>query len=237
MIQLRKSHDRGFFNHGWLKTYHSFSFADYFDPNQMGFGVLRVINEDVIAASQGFSTHRHHDMEIITYIISGALEHKDSMGNTSIIRPGEVQRMSAGTGVMHSEFNPLADQETHLLQIWILPDKKAYRPSYQQKAFIHEIQQGGLILVASQVGCENSISLHQDVSLYIGKLAVAEQKIYIIQANRKVWIQLVHGVLQVNDIKMLAGDGAAIENEITFTMEALQDTEFLLFDLPDGEKI
>lgn len=232
MIQLRKSNERGHFNHGWLKTFHTFSFADYYDPKFMGFRDLRVINEDFVKAGQGFGTHGHRDMEIITYILEGSLQHKDSMGNTAIIKPGEVQRMSAGTGVQHSEFNPDNLADVHLLQIWILPEKEGVKPSYAQKSFDDDLKQKEFVLVASKTGAKGSITMNQDVNLYIGRLKKNGQVEFHPEEGRGVWIQVSKGGLHLNGNALKSGDGAAIEKESSLTLKALEDSEFLLFDLP-----
>ncbi|MDO8520452.1 MAG: pirin family protein [Deltaproteobacteria bacterium] len=227
MIQIRKSSERGHFNHGWLDTYHTFSFADYHDPSWMGFSVLRVINEDRVAPGKGFGTHPHRDMEILTYVVQGSLEHKDSMGNGSLIVPGEIQRMSAGLGVTHSEFNPSKTEPVHLLQIWILPDKKDHPPSYEQKT----IRQGkGLILIASNDGGGESVRVHQDIRLFRGNMD-SELK-YQLAAGRSAWIQIVSGEVNVNGAALLPGDGAGIRAEKTLLITGKQKTEILLFDLP-----
>ncbi len=229
MIKLRKSKARGYADHGWLKTHHSFSFANYYDPNFMGFGKLRVINEDFVAAGKGFATHAHQDMEIITYIIAGALEHKDSMGNGALIKPLEVQRMSAGSGVTHSEFNP-ADEEVHLLQIWILPDKKNYAPSYEQKSFVSKIGDD-LLLVASNKGREGSVSLHQDVDIYLCKAKNAGEKNYAIREGRVLWLQIVKGEVDVDGQKLTDGDGCGIEKLSQVNLKWNAGAQFLLFDM------
>lgn len=231
MIQLRKSEERGHADHGWLNAYHTFSFADYYDENHMGFRDLRVINEDRILGGSGFSTHGHQDMEIITYIIEGALEHKDSMGNAAVIRPGEVQRMSAGTGVRHSEFNHLKDQKTHLMQIWILPEHTGIKPSYEQKSFVDEFKNKNFVLVASKEGKAGSVTINQNVNMYVGKLAVAEELKYTIQPGRHVWLQMVKGELILNTLSLRASDAAAISNETEIKIKASQESEFILFDL------
>lgn len=229
MIKMRKSKARGYADHGWLKTYHSFSFANYYDPNFMGFSVLRVINEDFVAAGKGFATHGHKDMEIITYIISGQLEHKDSMGNGAIIKPLEVQRMSAGKGVTHSEFNPTTE-EVHLLQIWILPDKKSYEPSYEQKSFTGKISDD-LLLVASNKGREGSVSLHQDVDIYLCKSKNVGEKNYFVKDGRCLWLQIVKGEIDVNGQKLVNGDGCSVEKLREVKLQWNAGAEFLLFDM------
>lgn len=231
MITIRKSEERGHANHGWLDTFHTFSFANYYDPKHMGFSVLRVINEDKIAAGTGFGTHPHQDMEIITYVVEGALEHKDSIGNTTVILPGEVQRMSAGTGVRHSEYNHAKDSSTHLLQIWILPDKKGITPSYDQKSFIDLLTDNNFILVASKDGKENSVSLNQNLDMYVMKSKIAGEKTYLISSNRNVWIQVIRGSLIAGDQSVVAGDGAAVTEMASINLHWTPNTEFILFDL------
>ncbi len=235
MMILRKSSDRGGADFGWLKAKHTFSFGDYYDPNFMGFRSLRVINEDRVAAGEGFPTHGHRDMEIVTYIISGAIEHKDSMGNGSVIRPGDLQYMSAGTGVRHSEFNPEKSQETHLLQIWIEPDKKGYVPEYAQTAISDQDRTDQLRSV--------DLPIRQDAKLFVSILNTGKKLTYTTQPNRGLWIQIVKGQMNVvghsdantnanaNKISLSAGDAVAIENESNIELTANENTEFLLFDL------
>lgn len=232
MIKIRKSAERGHANHGWLEAKHSFSFADYYDPAHMGFSVLRVINEDIIVGGAGFPTHGHKDMEIITYIIEGILEHKDSMGNKATISPGEVQRMSAGTGVRHSEYNHLADKKTHLLQIWITPDKNNYSPSYEQKNFAPRLSKNELILVASNTGRDGSVSLSQDVDIYALKSATSGDKILNSQENRFYWLQVVSGVVNFNDVTVSAGDAISASMLTRIHLKWQQNSEFIFFDLP-----
>jgi len=231
MINLRKSKERGSFNHGWLKTSHSFSFADYYDPKFMGFRALRVINEDFIAGGEGFPTHGHRDMEIVTYIIQGALEHKDTLGTHSVIKPGEVQYMSAGTGIRHSEFNSLKDQETHLLQIWIVPDREGHTPRYGQKSFLPEFDHKNFVLTLSPDGFEGSIAIHRDAYLWVGKPKAGEVIEYQLKEGRYAWIQSIKGELSVNGTTMSAGDGIAIREEQKLSILANRDAEFLFFDL------
>ena len=231
MIKIRRSNERGHANHRWLDTQFTFSFADYFDPKFMGFRSLRVINEDRIEADQGFPKHGHRDMEIITYVISGELSHRDSMGNGETVRPHEVQRMTAGTGVLHSEYSSPTD-ETHLLQIWILPDRDRLTPSYEQKFFAPEEKQGKLKLVASKGGDDGSVLINQDVKLYASILSKGEEVSLDLAENRYAWIQLISGSLDINDETLNAGDGAAISEELTLKIKALDDkSEFLLFDM------
>lgn len=231
MITVRKSKERGHFDHGWLDTYHSFSFADYYDPRQMGFRALRVINEDRVNAGGGFGMHPHRDMEIITYIVDGELAHRDSMGTGSVIRPGDIQRMSAGTGVRHSEFNYSETQPVHLLQIWLLPERSGLRPEYAQKTFPASEKRGRFRLVASHDGRDGSVTIHQDANLYATILSRGEKTQQPIGAGRYGWLQVVKGELLVNGTRVSAGDGAAITSEDVVRVEALQDSEALLFDL------
>jgi redox-sensitive bicupin YhaK (pirin superfamily) len=230
MIQLRRSGERGHFNHGWLNTYHTFSFADYYDPHFMGFRSLRVINDDRVAPTTGFGTHGHRDMEIITYVLEGELEHQDSMGNGSVIRPGEVQRMSAGTGVRHSERNPSQDQWLHLLQIWIVPERDGIPPGYEQKNFTAAERRGVLRLVASREGRDKSVSLHQDVDLYATLLDDATVT-HAFRPKRYGWLHVARGEADVNGEKLGEGDGASIRDEASITV-AGRNAEVLLFDLP-----
>ena len=231
MINIRRSNERGHANHGWLDTNFTFSFADYYDPQFMGFRDLRVINEDHIEPAQGFPKHGHRDMEIITYVISGELSHQDSMGNGETIRPHEVQRMTAGTGVLHSEYSSETNK-THLLQIWILPEKKNLQPSYEQKIFVPEEKQGKLRLVASRGGDDGSVHINQDVSLYASILTNGEEVSRNLVAGRHAWIQLISGSLDVNGEILNAGDGAAASEETSLKIKSLKDkSEFLLFDL------
>lgn len=232
MLTLRRSNDRGHRDHGWLDARHSFSFADYHDPAHMGFRVLRVINEDVIAPGQGFGTHPHRDMEILTYVIEGALEHKDNLGNGSVITPGDVQWMSAGTGVMHSEFNPSPDQPTHLLQIWILPDRKGRRPAYAEKHFPAAERRGKLRLVASGDGAAGSLAWGQDVRLYASLLAPGQTAGLDLAAGRCAWVQVVRGSLDINGQALADGDAVAAVDEARLDIAAIGDSEFLVFDLP-----
>jgi len=231
MITIRKSEERGHFELGWLDTYHTFSFDQYHDPEHMHFRSLRVINEDRVAAGQGFPTHSHRDMEIITYILSGALEHRDSMGNGSVIRPGDVQRMTAGTGVSHSEFNPSESEAVHLLQIWILPKSHGLPPGYEEKAFADEERRGRLRLIASDDGREGSVEINQDARVYASLLEAGQIITHTLQPNRYAWIQLARGTLLLNGLELKQGDGAAISRESELTIEAHDQAELLLFDL------
>ncbi len=232
MIRVRPSDQRGHANHGWLRAKHSFSFADYYDPAEMGWGVLRVINEDRIAPGMGFGMHGHRDMEIVTYILSGSLEHKDSLGNGGVIRRGEVQRMTAGKGILHSEFNPSPDEETHLLQIWIEPAQRGTRASYEQQPLAVDEMRGRWRLVASPDGAEGSTTIGQDARLWASHLAVGQPLDYALQPGRLAYVQVVSGRLAVNDIALSAGDGARIAEESSLHFAATEEAEILLFDLP-----
>ena len=230
MITIRKAKDRGHLDHGWLDTYHTFSFDQYYDPRWMGFQSLRVINEDRVAPRHGFPTHSHRDMEIITYILEGALEHQDSMGNGSVIRPGDVQRMTAGTGVSHSEANP-SDEPVHLLQIWILPNARGLKPGYEQKVFSDDEKRGRLRLVASADGREGSVTINQDANVYATVLEPGQQVTHPIAPNRHAWIQVAKGIVILNGTQLYQGDGAAASNEPSLTINPLVLSELLLFDL------
>jgi len=234
MIKIRKSNERGAVKIDWLDSKHTFSFGDYYDPQYMGFGVLRVINEDIVIAGGGFATHPHRDMEIITYILEGELEHKDSLGTGSIIRPQDAQRMSAGTGILHSEFNPQPDKQVHLLQIWILPEKKGISPRYEQKDFSEKRKAGGLCLLASKNGREGSLTINQDADLYVIDLAKGNSYNYQIKPTRMLWVQIAKGTATLNSEALQQGDGAAITNETTVNFIASEKTEILLFDLPNS---
>jgi redox-sensitive bicupin YhaK (pirin superfamily) len=231
MLTIRKAVERGHADHGWLNAYHTFSFANYYDPKHMGFRDLRVINEDRVQAGEGFPTHPHRDMEIITYVLEGALEHKDSMGNGSVIVPGEVQRVSAGTGITHSEFNHSRSELVHLLQIWILPDKEGVKPGYEQKFYPDEEKRGKWRLIASADGRDNSVTIHQDVYLYAALLDSGEKIVHEIAQNRHVWLQVARGQVVVNGQRMSQGDGLAVSREERLTVSADIPAEALLFDL------
>ncbi|WP_428000166.1 pirin family protein [Acidovorax sp.] len=231
MLTIRKSQDRGYADHGWLHSYHSFSFAGYHDPEHMGFGNLRVINEDRIAAGMGFGTHGHRDMEIISYVLSGELAHKDSMGNIKGIPPGDVQRMSAGTGVQHSEFNHAQGQTTHFLQIWLLPDVQGIAPGYEQKAFTDAEKRGTLRRVASPDGADGSVTVHADATIYAGLFDGGESATLALDPARKTYVHLVRGALQVNGQALSAGDAALIEKETALALTEGRDAEVLVFDL------
>jgi redox-sensitive bicupin YhaK (pirin superfamily) len=232
MITLRNAHERGHAQHGWLESYHTFSFADYYDPRHMGFQTLRVINEDRVQPGKGFGTHPHRDMEIISYVLEGALEHKDSLGTGSVIRPGEVQRMSAGTGVTHSEFNHSRSELVHFLQIWILPEQAGLPPSYEQRAFPAAEKQGKLRLVASRDGREGSVTIHQEVNLYVSVLAPGEVVTHLFTPGRHAWMQVARGSIMLNDTALSTGDGAAVSEETRLTVTAKDRAELLVFDLP-----
>ena len=231
MLTIRKSGDRGYADHGWLKSYHSFSFAGYYDPQHMGWGNLRVINEDRIAPGAGFGTHGHRDMEIISYVLEGNLAHKDTLGNVKGIPPGDVQRMSAGTGVQHSEFNHAPDNTTHFLQIWIEPNVTGIKPGYEQKTFAEAEKRGVLRLVASQDGARGSVTMHADAAIYAGLLHGAEAATLALNPARKAYVHLVRGQLQVNGRSLAAGDAALMEGESKLALTAGEDAEVLVFDL------
>lgn len=232
MIKIRRSDERGKANYGWLDTNYTFSFSNYYDPRFMGFRALRVINEDTIAAGQGFGTHGHADMEIITYVTRGALAHKDSTGGEEVLRPHEVQRMTAGTGIRHSEYNASDAEDAHLLQIWILPEKEGLTPGYEQTFFAAEDKKGRLKLVASRAGSEGSVTIHQDVALYSSILAAGETVSHALADGRHAWMQIIKGALEINGESLEQGDGAAVSDETKLEIKSLAgDTEFLLFDL------
>jgi redox-sensitive bicupin YhaK (pirin superfamily) len=230
MMKIRKANDRGHANHGWLDTYHTFSFAGYYDPAHMGFRSLRVINDDKVAAGAGFGRHPHRDMEIITYILRGQLEHKDSMGNGRIVQTGDVQYMAAGTGVQHSEFNPSDKQDVHLLQIWIQPDTTGVKPRYAEKSFANTTP-GGLHLVTSKTGRDGSIAIHQDVDLYLAKLNSGDRVAHTLQPGRAAWVHVAEGKATVNGQSLQAGDAAALENEAKVELTGDAAAQVLLFDL------
>ncbi|MBD2159689.1 pirin family protein [Limnothrix sp. FACHB-1083] len=231
-ITIRRSGDRGHANHGWLDSYHSFSFSSYYDPNHMGFRTLRVINEDVIAPKQGFGTHGHRDMEIVTYVLSGLLEHRDSIGNGSLIRPGDVQRMSAGTGILHSEFNASDSEPLHLLQIWILPDRNNLQPGYEQVFFAPEDKQGRLRVVASPDGRDGSVTIHQDALIFASSLAAGDRVVHqFASPERGGWLQVARGAIALNGVTLEAGDAAAITALEQVEITASENAELLLFDL------
>lgn len=231
MIEIRKSEQRGRENYGWLDTSHTFSFGDYYDPEHMGYRALRVINDDRVAGGAGFPSHPHRDMEILTYVLEGALEHKDSMGNGSIIRPGEVQRMSAGTGVVHSEFNHSEAEPLRFLQIWIVPDERGLPPEYEQRAFPTEERRGRLRLVASPDGSEGSVTIHQDARLYAALLASGESVSHALDPNRYAWVHVARGKVRMGDLELREGDGAAITETQSIDLAGIDAAEVLLFDL------
>jgi quercetin 2,3-dioxygenase len=231
MIQIRKSQDRGHADHGWLNTYFSFSFADYYDPKHVHFRTLRVLNDDRIAPGQGFPTHPHRDMEIVTYVLEGALEHRDSMGTGSVIRPGDVQYMSAGSGVTHSEFNASDTEPVHLLQIWMFPEAQALKPAYGQKSFNQEEKSGKLRLVASPDGRDGSVKIRQHNELYATVLSKDQSVRHELKPERHAYVQVARGSVTLNGTKLDAGDGAAISNEKAVELTGVADTEVLLFDL------
>ncbi len=229
MITRRPAGERGHARFDWLDSRHSFSFGHYYDHAHMGFGPLRVINEDVVAPGTGFDTHPHRDMEILTYVLDGALEHKDSIGTGAVIRPGEVQRMTAGTGIRHSEFNPSSDAPVHLLQIWIMPERNGLAPGYEQRAF--PLDDGRLHLVASRDGRDGALTIHQDVDLYAGRLTAGERVKRELRDGRLGWLQVTSGAVTLNGVAMAAGDGAAIRREPDLVIRADVDAEMLLFDM------
>ena len=232
MITVRPKDERGVANFGWLDSRHSFSFGNYYDPKHMGFASLRVINEDKVIPAQGFGTHGHRDMEIISYVLSGELAHRDSMGNGSVIRPGDVQRMSAGTGVRHSEYNASDLNPVHFLQIWLMPDKNGLEPSYEEKNFSSVDKQGKLVLVGSPDGRDNSVTIHQDVNLYLSSLSEGDRLTYEIAEERAVWLQVIKGKVELNNRLLQAGDGAAIVDEAEIAIAGKDpDSEILLFDM------
>ena len=231
MLQVRKSQERGYADHGWLKSFHSFSFAGYYDPAHMGFGNLRVINEDRVAAGAGFGTHGHRDMEIISYVLSGELAHQDNIGNVESIPPGDVQRMSAGRGVMHSEFNHKKDETTHFLQIWIEPNVRGIAPGYEQKSFSAADKRGRLRMVVSPDGADGSVSMHADARLYAGLIDGNESAELALDPQRKSYVHLVRGELEVNGRKLASGDAAMLEGESRLKLASGKNAEVLVFDL------
>ena len=231
MIEIRKADERGYADHGWLRSYHSFSFADYFDPEHVEFGALRVINEDRVAAGKGFGTHSHRDMEIISYVLEGRLEHKDSIGTGSTIEPGDVQRMSAGSGVRHSEFNPSADRPVHFLQIWIQPDVGGIAPSYEQKRFEPRDKRGRLRLIASRDAREGSVAIHQDAQIYAGLFDARESAVHKLGPGRKAYVHVARGKISVNGHDLAAGDAAKITDIREIKLDGGEGAEVLLFDL------
>ena len=232
MITLRRSAERGHADHGWLNSYHSFSFAGYQDPNHMGFGPLRVINEDRVAPGQGFGTHGHRDMEIISYVLQGALEHKDSMANGSVLRPGYVQRMSAGKGVTHSEFNPSPEQLVHFLQIWIEPNVTGIQPGYEETRFDDAAKRGTLRLIASPDGRDGSVTIHQDAYVYASLLDGDDVVVHTLAQGRNAYVHVVRGSVNVNGQALTSGDAAKLTGETSIELAHAKDAEILLFDLP-----
>src|SRR5919197_497150 len=232
MIAIRRGQERGGGDHGWLNTRHTFSFDTYYDPRYMHFRALRVINEDIVQPGAGFPTHPHRDMEIVTYVLEGALQHQDSLGDGSIIRPGDAQRMSAGTGILHSEFNASKTDPVHLLQIWILPERKGIEPGYEQKRFAEEVKRGRLRLIAARDGQNGAVTVHQDVSLYVSLLDREQSVEHALAHGRHAWLQVASGAVELNGTRLEQGDGAAISNEQQLVIAGTQDrSEILLFDL------
>jgi redox-sensitive bicupin YhaK (pirin superfamily) len=231
MITIRRAADRGHADHGWLNTYHTFSFSSYRDPQHVHFRSLRVMNEDVVATGQGFGTHPHENMEIVTYVLEGALEHKDSMGNGEVLRPGEFQRMSAGTGITHSEFNPSPDEPVHLYQIWLFPERKGIEPSYEQKRFFEEERRNRLRLVASRDAAEGSLRIHQDARIYLSSLDEGKSVSHSLADGRHAWLQVLRGSVSLNGQELQTSDGAAVSDESLLTIQASGPAEVMLFDL------
>jgi quercetin 2,3-dioxygenase len=231
MIQIRKATDRGHANHGWLDTYHTFSFASYRDPRHMSFRSLRVMNEDFVSPGQGFGTHPHRDMEIVTYVLEGALEHKDSMGNGEVLRPGEFQRMSAGTGITHSEFNPSDREPVHLYQIWLFPEQDGIEPSYEQKRFAEDERHNRLRLVASRDAADGSLLIHQDARIYLATLDEGTNVEHALAVGRHAWLQVLRGGVTLNGHSLSTSDGAAVSEEISLAIQATSNAEIMLFDL------
>jgi redox-sensitive bicupin YhaK (pirin superfamily) len=231
MIRVRKSAERGHIDHGWLDTYHTFSFSGYYDPNHQGFRSLRVINEDRVAPGRGFDTHGHRDMEIVTYVLEGTLAHRDSLGSVEMLRPGELQRMTAGTGIMHSEFNPSETEPVHLYQIWLFPERRGLEPSYEQKPFPEVERRDQLRLVASADGSDGSLVIRQDARLFLGALTEGTQITRPLAKGRHAWLQVLRGVVDVNGIALNAGDGASATDESAIALRSVEKSEVLLFDL------
>jgi redox-sensitive bicupin YhaK (pirin superfamily) len=231
MIRIRKGGERGHFDHGWLDTYHTFSFSDYYDPEQMGFRSLRVINEDRVAPGRGFGMHPHRDMEIVTYVLSGALTHRDSLGTEGVLRPGELQRMTAGTGIRHGEFNGSETEPVHLYQIWLLPERTGLSPSYEQRSFAAEERRGRFRVVASPDGRDGSLTIRQDATLHLATLDVGEEATHVLQPGRHAWLQVLRGRVALDAQPLAAGDGAAVSAEPGLTVRAEEPSEVLLFDL------
>ncbi len=231
MIQVRKAAERGHADHGWLNTYYTFSFADYYNPRQMGFRALRVMNEDRVQPGQGFGMHGHRDMEIVTYVLNGSLQHKDSMGNGSAIRAGELQRMTAGTGVRHSEFNDSSAEPVHLYQIWLLPERNGLKPEYEQRRFSEAEKQGRFCLVASPEGEDGSLTIHQDARIYLANVEKGTALNHALQSGRYAWLQILRGKVALNGHMLSAGDGAAVSEEKILEVAGQEDSELTLFDL------
>lgn len=231
MICIRKADDRGHVAHGWLETYHTFSFATYQDRDHIRFRSLRVMNEDYLAPGQGFGTHPHSDMEIVTYVLEGALEHRDSMGHGEVLRPGEFQRMSAGTGITHSEFNASPSEPVHLYQVWLFPERKGIEPGYEQKRFPEHEHFNRLRLVASRNAAEGSLTIHQDVRIYLGSMEAGTEITYTLTAGRYAWLQVLRGVVSLGRHELRAGDGASLSDELELTLKAREMAEVMLFDL------
>ena len=231
MISVRKSHERGHADHGWLNTYHTFSFASYFDPAHMGFRSLRVMNEDRVAAGQGFGAHPHQDMEIVSHVLEGALEHKDSLGNGAVLRPGEFQRITAGTGITHSEFNPSTDQPTHFYQIWLLPGRKGLAPGYEQKRFDDTELRNRLRLVAAPDGQQGALTIHQEARIFFSKLDAEKAVELRLSPGRHAWLQVLRGAVTLNGRPMDTSDGAAVSGESNLVIGAISEAEIMLFDL------
>lgn len=231
MITIRPAEERGHANHGWLDSHHTFSFANYYDPEHMGFRALRVINEDRVDPQQGFGRHSHSDMEIVSYVLDGGLQHRDSMGTGSVIRPGDVQRMSAGTGVAHSEYNASSTETVHFLQIWLLPAQRGIKPSYEQKTFPPEEKRGRLRVVASPDGRDGSVSIHTDAVLYAGLFELGQSAELAMRPERHAWVQVARGKVRINGNELKAGDGAAISDEPLVRVEGVDSAEILVFDL------
>jgi redox-sensitive bicupin YhaK (pirin superfamily) len=231
MMTIRRADERGHANHGWLEAHHTFSFADYYDPHWMGFRSLRVINDDTIAGGGGFGTHPHRDMEIISYILSGALQHGDSMGHETVLKAGDVQRISAGTGIAHSEFNYSPVEPVHLLQIWLIPERKGVKPAYAERSFGHDHAKQGLTLVASREGRDGSVSIHQDADLWLARLSDGASATHSVKPGRHAWVQVGEGELILNGQTLSAGDGAALSEEASLTLTAKTPMQALLFDL------
>jgi redox-sensitive bicupin YhaK (pirin superfamily) len=235
MITLRPARERGHFDHGWLDTSHTFSFADYFDPRWTQFGALRVLNEDRVAAASGFGTHGHRDMEILTFVLEGALEHRDSLGTGSVIRPGDVQRMSAGTGVRHSETNPSKDEAVHFLQVWIVPERTGIAPGYEQKAFDPAELRDRLRVVASRDGREGSLTIHQDASVLMGRLGAGARAEHPLAKGRLAWVHVARGSVELGGRPLAEGDGAGLSGERAVELAGTEDSEVLVFDLPPDQ--